>query len=217
MRARMALLASEQPVELREVVLRDKPQEMLDASPKATVPVLIKPDGKVLEESFDVMMWALENNDPHEWLTPTHGSLQDMLALIEKMDGSFKSLLDKYKYAIRHVADNVEQYAHEHRDAAVNILQDLETRLTDHPYLFGNRQSIADVAIAPFIRQFANTDADWFAKLPLPRLQKWLADFISSPLFVACMNKYPKWESGSLGLRFPDPIDGQLFGKSVMG
>lgn len=205
MRARMALKVSGQRCELREVVLRDKPQEMLEASPKATVPVLVDLDGRVIDESFDVMMWALERNDPDKWMTPETGTRDEMMALVELIEGPFKTHLDRYKYANRytHENDGGGVSAQEHRGAGMEILKALEMRLQQRAYLFGSRLSLADVAIAPFVRQFANTDANWFADQPLPATQKWLAAFVKSDLFLSCMRKYDQWNADEIGVEFP--------------
>ena len=200
----MALTVSGRECELREIVLRDKPVEFLNTSPSATVPALVTVDGTVLDESLDIMLWALERNDPESWLAPDTGDVNEMLLLIEKMDGSFKSNLDKYKYANRHTLADTVAFAMEHRDAAMQDIAALESMLQNHPYLFGDRLSLADIAIAPFVRQFANVDADWFAAQPCPLVQKWLANFTSGELFLSVMDKYPQWRSGTPGLNFPD-------------
>ncbi|OSQ31174.1 glutathione S-transferase [Thalassospira sp. MCCC 1A03138] len=192
MRARMALLASGIDVELREVVLRDKPQSMIDASPKATVPVLILPDGSVIDESLEIMVWALAENDPEKWLEPESGTLDDMLALISQNDGPFKHHLDRYKYFNRYEdADPAE-----HRRDAEKILNRLDGRLAVGKYLFGTRPALADFAIAPFIRQFANTDTDAFDAMPFVHLQRWLDDFLNSRWFADAMVKYDQWHEG---------------------
>lgn len=193
MRARMALVSSNVECELREVVLRHKPQEMLSASPKGTVPVMVLPDGKILEESFDIMIWALERQDRRDLLNPQTGSREDMEELIAEMDGDFKSHLDKYKYASRYSEDQPGPSPEQHRDAAMKILMGLNERLENSPYLFGDRLALADIAIAPFVRQFCNVDADWFNEQPAPHLQKWLAGILASDLFVAITEKYPRW------------------------
>lgn len=203
MRARMAVFSSGQRCELREVVLRDKPAEMIAASPKATVPVLIDTNGEILEESLVIMHWALGRNDPENLLTPTRGEKADMLALISQIDGPFKIHLDRYKYWTRYDEQDNAMTQNCHREAAVKILQDLEERLKSQQFLFGERLSLADIAIAPFVRQFANTDAKWFTVQPLPKLQSWLDDFINSELFLACMDKYERWQSPSAGIVFP--------------
>ncbi|WP_084716655.1 glutathione S-transferase [Thalassospira permensis] len=192
MRARMALLASGTDVELREVVLRDKPPSMIDASPKATVPVLILPDGTVIDESLEIMVWALAENDPEKWLEPESGKLEDMLALISQNDGPFKHHLDRYKYFNRYEdADPVE-----HRRDAEKILNRLDGRLAVGKYLFGTRPALADFAIAPFVRQFANTDRDAFDAAPFVHLQRWLDDFLNSRWFETAMVRYDQWHEG---------------------
>lgn len=162
MRARLALAVSGQVCELREVVLRAKPQGLLQASPKATVPVLVLPDGTVLEQSLDIMRWALACNDPAGWLTPSLGDEAGMLALIAECDGPFKQALDRCKYPSRYP----EADAALARARAVEWLQGLEARLAEQPFLFGTQVALADMAIAPFVRQFAGIDADWWAAQP---------------------------------------------------
>jgi len=190
MRARLALDVSETAVEHREILLRDKPQAMLDASPKGTVPVLVLPDGTVLEESLDVMRWALGRRDPERWLAPPDA---EMSALIEACDGPFKHHLDRYKYAARYE----DADAGAHRSAALDYLQTLDTRLRASPQLFGTDMSMADAAIFPFVRQFANTDRDWFDALDLAGLQAWLEQHLASARFARIMTKYPLWVSGA--------------------
>lgn len=198
MRARIALLAAEIDVELREVVLRDKPQSMIDVSPKATVPVLVLPDGTVVDESLEIMVWALAENDPLEWLTPESGTLDDMLALISQNDGPFKHHLDRYKYPNRY--EDVDPL--EHRRDAEKILNRLDGRLAVGKYLFGSRPALADFAIAPFIRQFANTDKEAFDAMPFVHVQRWLDDFLASDLFERAMTKYDQWHEGDTPVIF---------------
>lgn len=202
----MALRVSGQTCELREVVLSNKPAEMIAASLKATVPVLVDTDGRVIDESYDIMTWALSRCDPEGWMEPSGVDVADMQKVIETIDGPFKHHLDRYKYADRYAHENdgagVEPVVH--RDAVMLILQSLEDRLADHDFLFGVHRSLADVATAPFVRQFARVDVSWFSAQPLPRLQKWLADFVGSELFVESMKKYPPWQSGEPGVHFPD-------------
>jgi len=188
MRARMALLVSETTVRLREVVLRDKPDEMIAASPKATVPVLVLPDGEVIDESLAIMRWALGRHDPQHWL---QGSDAEAV-LIAEADGPFKHHLDRYKYPVRY--DNVDPL--EHRAGGLAFLEKLDSLIQKSGQLAGERPTLADHAISPFVRQFANNDRDWFDSLPLPALQKWLADHLASPLFATTMQKYPQWQSG---------------------
>ena len=197
MRARMAIAVSGQTCALREVVLRDKPMEMLEASPKATVPVLVLSAGDVLEESYDIMKWALAANDPDGWLSPTQGRLEDIDALVQVNDGAFKHHLDRYKYPNRYAdVDPLEE-----REKGVKILRALDDRIRDAGFLFGARVSLADAAIMPFVRQFAHTDKEWFDSLDLPNLQNWLRRGLDSPLFKRVMQKCPAWQSGD-----PEPL-----------
>jgi glutathione S-transferase len=199
MRARLAIAVSGQTCELREIILRDKPADMLRASPKGTVPVLIDDDGRVIEQSLDIMLWALRGNDPQSWLAPQRGSPADMQALIELCDGEFKQHLDRYKYPDRYEGvDGIE-----HRTAGAVFLHSLEARLQGAPYLFGDRICMADMAIAPFVRQFANTGKDWFDQQHWPALRTWLADIVDSALFEHILLKFPRWEAGTQGVSFP--------------
>lgn len=183
MRARMALHVSGIEVETREVVLRDKPDAMLEVSPKGTVPVLLLPDDAVLEESRDIMHWALKRSDPEHWLVGADAQLVDTI------DGPFKHHLDRYKYATRYDSD-----PDEHRAAATAILENMNERLARNPYLTGTRRAFADIATFPFIRQFANSDRTWFDAQPMPNLQRWLADLLGSALFKEIMVKRPQWK-----------------------
>ena len=194
MRARMALMASGQAVRLREVVLRDKPAEMLKASPKGTVPVLVLEDGTVIDESLDVMTWALEQNDPGGWLTA------DGEALIAEADGPFKEALDRYKYPNRYEDEGVDKF--EQRAKGREFLAKLDEILKDQTYLLGDAISKADIAIFPFVRQFANTDRAWFDAEPLPHLQRWLTGHLESDLFLSVMKKYPQWKMGDAEVDF---------------
>ncbi|SDM47761.1 glutathione S-transferase [Maricaulis salignorans] len=185
MRARLALAASETVVEHREVLLRGKPAEMLAASPKGTVPVLVLPDGQVVEESLDIMRWALGRHDPRGWLTAGDA----MFDLVAINDGPFKQALDRYKYPNRYDGED----ALENRARGLEILTALEARLAGSAFLCGEAMSLADAAIFPFVRQFAHTDREWFARQALPHLQAWLAAHLASPLFTGVMQKYPVW------------------------
>lgn len=199
MRARLALVASGISCELREVVLRDKPPEMLAVSPKGTVPVLIDIDGRVIDESIDIMLWALAKHDPEKWLLPERGSVAQMLELIAEFDGGFKYHLDRYKYPTRYEDTDAET----HRASGALYLEKLNGMLSATSYLFGNSAALADRAIAPFVRQFAEVDRTWFDAQARPHLQAWLAAFAGSEIFTRAMQKYPKWESGNLGVVFP--------------
>lgn len=191
MRARLALAASHQLCELREVVLSHKPEELRQVSAKATVPVLVDPDGRVLEESLGIMLWALQRHDPLQWL-PVEGDLTDVLRLIKRCDDEFKPQLDRYKYPDRFdIADPCAS-----RDAGAGFIVELAQHLNRQPYLSGAHWGLADAAIAPFVRQFAHTDRAWFAGQPWPKLQTWLTSFEASPLFERVMAKYPPWQPG---------------------
>lgn len=198
MRARLALLVSGRRCELREIVLRDKAPEFLAASPKGTVPVLLTPDGDIIEESLDVMLWALRAHDPEDWLVPAAGDLDAMLALITACDTDFKANLDAYKYASRDTPEN----ARAARQAGSAFLAQLDARLAQHRYLFGERLSLADAAILPFVRQFANVDRGWFDGEPWPHLRKWLEELLDSPRFARIMKKYAKWQANDAPIFF---------------
>ncbi|WP_295980560.1 glutathione S-transferase [uncultured Variovorax sp.] len=198
MRARLALVASGQQCELREVALKNKPAEMLAASPKGTVPVLVAEDGTVLEQSLDVMLWALRRSDPEGWLQPEAGTLQDMLALVAACDDGFKPQLDRYKYPDRH-ADGGEPA----RERGAAFLLDLEGRLSASPQLAASHATLADAALMPFVRQFAMVDPAWFGAQPWPRLQAWLSAWTTSDLFERAMHKYEPWKPGEAGVDFP--------------
>ena len=184
MRARMALAISGADYEHREVVLRDKPPQMLEVSPKGTVPVLVTDDGAVLEESLDIMRWALDRDDPEGWLERADDEL------LAANDGPFKHHLDRYKYSTRY--DDVDP--EEHGAEALKHLRVLDERLSASPYLCGDRRGFADIAIFPFVRQFANADRDWFDAQDLPRLGMWLQGLVNSDLFTGIMAKHDQWK-----------------------
>ena len=183
-RARMALLHAGIEFDAHEIVLRDKPAEMLAVSPKGTVPVLVLPAGLVLEESLDIMRWAFEGRDQQGWWR--RAGTRDNQALIALNDGPFKQQLDLYKYPERGGASAPGF----HRDQGVRcLLHPLEQRLVGEPYLGGNEPCAADLAIFPFIRQFRAVDADWFDAQAMPATQKWLQDWVQGGQFGACMKK----------------------------
>lgn len=185
MRARLALAASGTRYELREVRLSDKPMELLSASPKGTVPVLVTVDGAVIEESLAIMRWALEARDPAGWL------MRDDPALIAINDGMFKHHLDRYKYPDRHGAT-----PDSHRDEGLRVLHDLDARIAVEGQLRGPLPGLADAAIMPFVRQFAAVDRDWFDAQPLPCLKAWLAGHLASDLFEGIMQRVAPWSRG---------------------
>ncbi|WP_299323763.1 glutathione S-transferase [Parasphingopyxis sp.] len=195
MRARMALLVSGQRCMLREVLLRDKPEAMIAASPKGTVPVLVLADGAVIDESLDVMRWALAQSDPEGWLEP---DVSECTGLVETNDGPFKHHLDRYKYATRYDSDPVE-----HRAAASALLNALEERLQARAQLLGDARSFADIALFPFIRQFAATDSTWFDAQPWAALRNWLDAHIGSALFKSAMGKFQPWAPGDPEIIWP--------------
>lgn len=198
MRARLALCYAGRAVELREIVLRAKPSEMLAISPKGTVPVLQSPDGQVIEQSLEIMQWALQQHDPLGWLPTDPDQHTNMLALIAHNDGTFKTALDRYKYPNRYP----EQDAMFYRSQGEQFLAQLEDRLTQQVYLCSDQISLADVAIFPFIRQFAQVDRAWFDQANYPRLQAWLAEWLDSRLFAQVMQKFAIWQSGTVGVHF---------------
>ena len=184
-------------MELREIELRNKPEQMLKASPKGTVPVLQLGNSEVIDESLDIMLWALQQNDPGQWLAT---GTQDARELIEWNDGKFKYDLDRYKYADRYPEYPADYY----RQQGELFLAELEARLNQNAFLCGNHFALADAAILPFIRQYAAVDPAWFAQAPYPKLQQWLDDFLVSKLFASVMTKYQSWRPGNPQILFPE-------------
>lgn len=186
MRSRMALLVAGIAFDAFEIVLKDKPAQLLQLSPKGTVPVLCLSDGVVLEQSMDIMQWALMQHDARAWWR--RAQTKENLGLVACNDGAFKYHLDRYKYPERYADVEVG----DHRRMAVEmLLQPMEARLLQSAYLGGSAPCAADIAIFPFIRQFAAVAPSWFALQPLPALQAWLRAWVASPLFAACMVKLP--------------------------
>ncbi|WP_434630336.1 glutathione S-transferase [Pseudomonas sp. Z1-29] len=185
MRARMALRYSAVELTIVEVGLKAKPAEMLALSSKGTVPVL-QVDGRVIDESLEIINWALAQHDPQDWQLRDDAKAQALTAaLIEENDQVFKLHLNRYKYPERH-----PEYTQEHyRSEGEVFLRKLEGLLETRPFLAAEHQSLADVAVMPFIRQFAHVNRDWFAQAPYPRLQGWLQKSLDSELFVAIMAK----------------------------
>ncbi len=192
MRARMALWVAGVTVELREVKLAAKPPALLAASPKGTVPVLVLASGEVIDESLDIMRWALMQHDPEGWLAG------EDRALIAANDGPFKHHLDRAKYPGRYDEDGVT----DHRAAALALLAPLEERLTHTASLTGATRAFTDIALFPFIRQFAAIDPAWFAAQPVPGLQAWLEQLLGSDLFACVMGKFAPWQEGDTPVLF---------------
>ncbi len=197
MRARLGLLFAGLQVELREIILKSKPAPMLAISPKGTVPVLELPDGHVIEESREILEWALAQHDP-TGLLKADQSLAT--GLLDQNDGDFKHWLDRYKYADRHP----EMSQREYRLNGEVFLQTLEELLTDRPYLLGDKISIADIGIMPFVRQFAHVDRQTFYSLPYPKLQQWLQNWLEHPVFLQAMTKFEPWQEGDEVMVFPE-------------
>ncbi len=196
MRARLGILLAKQAVMLRAIDLRNKPAEMLAASPKGTVPVLVIDNSEnlsqstVIDESLDIMLWALHLSDPDNLLYSDDPSqLPIMLSLIGRFDNEFKTHLENYKSAKRYHEDCKE----EHRRQCEAFIVDLDSRLSKQKYLMGDKPSLVDYAILPYIRQFARVDRQWFTQAPYPHLQQWLKMHLTSVLFSKAMIKYPLW------------------------
>ncbi len=184
-RARMAIKVSGVEVDTHEVSLRNKPQSLLDCSPKATVPVVKFPDGRVIEESIEIMQWALSINDPEQWLDTPDGASEEAMALITENDESFKPALDLYKYSVR-FPEHPESY---YREKAEIFLAQLDLRLSQQHYLMGDHLTLPDMAIFPFIRQFYNVNQDWFRASKYNDLISWLDQRMASKIFNAVMEK----------------------------
>lgn len=186
MRARLAIYVADIAIEIREISLRDKPAHMMQVSPKGTVPVLVLPNGVVIEQSLDIMFWALQQNDPQNWLDTDFGKLQ---TLINENDTHFKQALDRYKYPERYPQLTQTHYRHQ----GEVFLRQLETLLEQRIYLLKDTASLADMAIFPFVRQFAAVDSAWFESSSYPKLQNWLNALIHSELFERVMKKQPTY------------------------
>ena len=201
MRARLAIKSSGTKIRLREIILRDKPAEFLAASAKGTVPVLVQTDGKVIDESLDVMIWALSQDDPEGWLNIRTKKPEYFDAYMARLDGPFKKDLDRYKYSSRYMCKNGEetqdeeeaQLAIKHRDAGAVFIKELDDILRDQPYLSGKKAGILDYATLPFLRQFRIADETWFDAQNWDSVHPWLQDFLHSDRFAYNMLKYPQW------------------------
>lgn len=201
MRARLAIYKSKLSIELRDVVLNNKPQEMITASPKATVPILVLNSSQVIDESLDVMLWALSENDPEDLLhcnaektqinMPT--KLPEILNLVHQFDQEFKTCLEQYKCAKRYHETNLAEC----RLACEVYIKDLEQRLSKHDYIIDDKESLADIALLPFIRQFAKVERQWYLQSPYSNVKQWLNRYLQSAMFTKVMVKYPLWSKDS--------------------
>lgn len=190
MRARIGLLLANQSVVLRDIVMNNIPTQMLSVSPKGTVPVLVLSDSSVIDESLDIMLWALQQNDPSNLLySHDNDALVNMLALIERNDNEFVEALKKYKAASRYHDSNIISYQHQ-CESYINYLEEC---LTKHNFIMGDSASLVDYAILPFVRQFAKVDRKWFKQAPYPKLQQWLDNHYQNPMFSRAMTQYPQW------------------------
>jgi len=192
MKARLALAVSGTRCELREVRLSAKPPALLAASSKGTVPVLVRPDGLVIDESLHIMRWALARDDPETWLA------RDDAVLIDANDGAFKQDLDRYLYPDRHTSDPLA-----HRESGLTFLQEIDARLAVYGQLGGSRRGLADAAIMPFVRQFAAVDQEWFDTQAPPHVRACLNDHLASDLFQATMVRVEPWSPGDQPIYLP--------------
>jgi len=192
MRARLALKYSGVPVEIREVDLNSLPVELTAVSSKNTVPVLVTPDGTMIDESWDIVLWSLRQNDPENWLGDDESNVIPADQVLEINDFSFKEDLDRYKYFERH-PEHPQSY---YRERGEEFLEELEETLSESRYLLGDCPTLADIAVFPFIRQFVNVDRDWFEQTPYTHLRNWLDAWLVSELFESVMVKHPEWKPG---------------------
>ena len=192
MRARIAIKLCSLECEIREINLKLKNKEFLELSPKGTVPVLVLPDDKIIEESMDIIHWAISNNDPYNLKLKNLEIYNKDMELISIFDNEFKYHLDRYKYNSRYKGINKEEHKYKARDLLVN----LNNSLKEKQWLNGENISISDISILPFIRQYRIADIKWFdEKLELPNINRWLDKFLNSKIFNNVMKKYKIWET----------------------
>ena len=192
MRARIAINLCDLECEIREINLKLKNKEFLELSPKGTVPVLVLPDNKIIEESMDIIHWAISNNDPYNLKLKNLEIYNKDMDLISIFDNEFKYHLDRYKYNSRYKGINKEEHKYKARDLLVN----LNNSLKEKQWLNGENISISDISILPFIRQYRIADIKWFdEKLELPNINRWLDKFLNSKIFNNIMKKYKIWET----------------------
>jgi glutathione S-transferase len=193
MRAHMALKYAGLKIILREVELSDLPAEVLAVSPHATVPALVISENEYMDESSDIVKWAVQQNDPENWLGENNEYLNDAEMLVETNDYSFKEDLDHYKYADRHPEQTMEYY----RQRCEEFLEELNEMLEQSNFLLADHITIADIAVFPFIRQFAMVDKQWFDQAPYPELQRWLDLILNTEHFSEAFKKHEIWKPGS--------------------
>jgi len=194
MRARIAIYYAKQKVALRDLVLTNKPDEMLVASPKGTVPVLVIGNElvqpQIIDESIEVMLWALHESDPENLMhSETPHLLSEMLSLISKFDTEFKKCFDKYQCAKRYHEDSLVS----DREACEKYIAGLEQRIELNGFLMSNKTSLADIALLPFIRKFSKVERQWYLQSPYPNLRAWLNNYLQSRMFSKVMTQYPLW------------------------
>ena len=193
MRARLAIYKSAQPVFIREVDLRNKPSAMVIDSPKATVPILVVSQSLIIEESLEVMLWSLAQNDPQNLLRHNDDNkFNDILTFIYRFDHGFKSALEDYKCAKRYREDNVS----EQRAVCEVFINELEQRLGCHQFVMDEQESLADIAILPFVRQFARVERKWYVQSPYPNVKRWLNRYLQHAIFSKVMTQFPCWQAG---------------------
>ena len=205
MRARLAINASQCQVHLREIRLSNKPTEFVSVSPKSTVPVLVLPDGYVIDESRDIMIWALQQSDPQGWLRLWQADPEFCNAFLDRLDGSFKQQLDRYKYASRFEPSVGRQ---SRQDACVFLAEINQFLKSGLGHLSGADFGVLDAATLPFMRQFRGVDEIWFDSQPWPHLHRWLGIFLNSADFGAVMQKYKPWQAGDRVILFPASGEG---------
>ncbi|WP_445946635.1 glutathione S-transferase [Shewanella sp.] len=201
MRARLAIYAAKQQVQLRDLVLSNKPAEMLAVSPKGTVPVLVTASNQVIDESLAIMQWAFSQSDPDDYLdSKAPNALAEMLAVIEIFDHEFKGHLEKYRCSKRYHEPSLIT----DRQQCERYLTDLELRLCQHQYLISDKPSLVDLALMPFIRQFARVERQWYLQAPYPKLRHWLNGYLQSRMFSKVMEQHPLWLDAKQEVVFGD-------------